>query len=211
MIPAPELAKIAEVVTKHKIWTLTDEIYCELAYDDNKHCSIASFPGMKDYAVVLNGFSKAFAMTGWRIGYVCCAKELMDEVYKLHQYSTICAPIMSQYAALEGLKNGAAEVEKMRLSYQQRRNLTYKAFTEMGLPVIEPEGAFYIFPDIRRTGLSSEEFATRLIEEYKVAVVPGSVFGEGGEGFVRCCYATDTARLKTALERIAEMTKKYAG
>jgi aminotransferase len=209
MIPASELEKIAQVVKAHKLWTLTDEIYCELSYDDNKHCSIASFPGMKDYAVVFNGFSKAFAMTGWRIGYVCCAKDLMDEVYKLHQYSTICAPIMSQYAALEGLKNGAAEVEKMRLSYQQRRNITYKAFTEMGLAVTEPEGAFYIFPDIRRTGLSSEEFAARLINEYKVAVVPGSVFGAGGEGFVRCCYATDVARLKTALERIAEMTRKY--
>jgi len=209
MIPKSELEKIAAVVKKNKIWVLSDEIYCELIYDDNKHHSIAAFPGMKDYSIVFNGFSKAFAMTGWRIGYVCAPSELMDQVYKLHQYATICAPIMSQYAALEGLKNGAAEVEKMRVSYQQRRNLTYKALRGMGLPVTEPDGAFYVFPDIRCTGLSSEEFASRLIEEYKVAVVPGTVFGEGGQGFVRCCYATDVVRLKTALERIAAMIKKY--
>ena len=143
---------------------------------------------MKPYTIVLNGFSKAFAMTGWRIGYVCCPEDLMKQVHKLHQYSTICAPIMSQYGAAEGLRKGFEEVEKMRISYQQRRNLMYKAFIEMGLPCTEPEGAFYIFPDIRSTGLSSEEFFTRLLNEYQVAVVPGSVFGEGGEGFIRCCY-----------------------
>jgi aminotransferase len=205
MIPHDELAKIAELVKRHQIWALSDEIYCELVYDDNKHYSIGAFPGMKDYTVVLNGFSKAFAMTGWRIGYVCCPQDLMAQVYKLHQYSTICAPIMSQYAALEGLKNGEREVEKMRVSYQQRRNVMYKAFVDLQLPVTEAEGAFYLFPDIRKTGLSSEEFATRLIEDYKVAVVPGSVFGAGGEGFVRCCYATDIDKIKIALERIGEM------
>ena len=205
MIPKAELEKIAKVVQKHQIWVLSDEVYCELVYDNNKHVSIGSMPGMKDYTITLNGFSKAFAMTGWRIGFMCCPSDLMDQVYKLHQYSTICAPIMSQYAALEGLKNGWHEVEKMRISYQQRRNLMYKAFTEMGLPVTEPEGAFYIFPDIRSTGLSSEDFATKLIEEYKVAVVPGSVFGAGGEGFIRCCYATDIDKIKIALKKIAEM------
>lgn len=205
MIPAAELEKIAEVVKKHQIWVLSDEVYCELVYDENKHRSIASFPGMKDYSIVLNGFSKAFAMTGWRIGYLCCSEELMDQVYKLHQYSTICAPIMSQYGALEGLRTGWTEVERMRVSYQQRRNLMYKAFVEMGLDVVEPEGAFYIFPDIRSTGLSSEEFATRLIEEYQVAVVPGDVFGAGGKGFIRCCYATDINKIKIALERIFAM------
>ena len=138
MIPAAELEKIAEVVKRHQIWVLSDEVYCELVYDENKHCSIGSFPGMKDYTIVLNGFSKAFAMTGWRIGYLCCSAELMDQVFKLHQYSTICAPIMSQYAALEGLRTGWAEVERMRVSYQQRRNLMYKAFVEMGLEVVEP-------------------------------------------------------------------------
>ncbi len=201
MIPEKELAKIAEVVKRHKIWVLSDEVYCELVYDGRKHVSIASFPGMKDYTVVLNGFSKAFAMTGWRIGYLACPAELMTQVHKLHQYSTICAPIMSQYAALEGLRNGAAEVEKMRVSYQQRRNLMLNAFDEMGIPVTEPEGAFYIFPDIRKTGLSSEDFAAKLIQDYKVAVVPGNVFGAGAEGFVRCCYATEIGKLKEALRR----------
>lgn len=207
MIPAAELEKIAQLVQEHQIWVLSDEVYCELVYDDNKHCSIASFPGMKDYTIVLNGFSKAFAMTGWRIGYLCCSKELMDQVYKLHQYSTICAPIMSQYGALEGLRSGWSEVERMRVSYQQRRNIMYKAFVEMGLDVVEPEGAFYIFPDITSTGLTAEEFATRLIEEYQVAVVPGDVFGAGGAGYIRCCYATDINKIKIALERIATMVK----
>ncbi|HPX25163.1 MAG TPA: aminotransferase class I/II-fold pyridoxal phosphate-dependent enzyme [Treponemataceae bacterium] len=205
MIPAAELEKIADLVKKHEIWVLSDEVYSELVYDDRKHCSIGSFPGMKNYTIVLNGFSKAFAMTGWRIGYLCCPDDLMQQVYKLHQYSTICAPIMSQYAAAEGLRSGKDEVEKMRVSYQQRRNLMYKAFTEMGLPVAEPDGAFYIFPDIRSTGLSSEDFATKLINDYKVAVVPGTVFGAGGEGFIRCCYATDINKLKIALERIGQM------
>lgn len=207
MIPKEELEKIAEVVKKNKLWVLSDEVYCELVYDDHKHVSIGSLPGMKDYTIVLNGFSKAFAMTGWRIGYFACPAELMVQVHKLHQYSTICAPIMSQYAALEGLRNGANEVEKMRVSYQQRRNLMMKAFADMGIPVAEPEGAFYIFPDIRKTGLTSDEFATKFISEYKVAVVPGNAFGSGAEGFVRCCYATEISKLKEALRRFALMLK----
>ena len=209
MIPAAELEKIAEVVKRHQIWVLSDEVYCELVYDENKHCSIGSFPGMKDYTIVLNGFSKAFAMTGWRIGYLCCSAELMDQVYKLHQYSTICAPIMSQYAALEGLRTGWAEVERMRVSYQQRRNLMYKAFVEMGLEVVEPEGAFYIFPNISSTGLTAEEFATRLIEEYQVAVVPGDVFGAGGTGYIRCCYATAVDKINIALDRMADFVASH--
>jgi aminotransferase len=207
MIPADELAKIAEVVKRHEIWVFSDEVYCELAYDGHRHVSIGSFPGMKDYAVIFNGFSKAFAMTGWRIGYLACPADLMAQVHKLHQYSTICAPIMAQYAALEGLKNGADEVEKMRVSYEQRRNLMVKAFNEMGLSVIEPEGAFYVFPDIRKTGLSSGDFATKLINDYKVAVVPGNVFGAGAEGFVRCCYATEIGKMKEALRRIQLMVE----
>ena len=207
MIPADELEKIARVIKKHQIWCLSDEVYCELVYDGHKHVSIGSFPGMKDYTIVLNGFSKAFAMTGWRIGFIACSEELMAQIYKLHQYSTICAPIMSQFGAAEGLRNGWSEVEKMRVSYQQRRNLMYKAFNEMGLPTAEPEGAFYMFPDIRSTGLTSEEFATRLIENYQVAVVPGNVFGKAGEGFIRCCYATSTEKIKIAMERIACMVK----
>ena len=207
MIPAFELEKIAKVIKEHQIWVISDEIYCELVYDGKRHCSIGSFPGMKDYSIILNGFSKAFAMTGWRIGYVCCPKDLMEQVHKLHQYSTICAPIMSQYAALEGLKTGAHEVERMRLSYQQRRNLMSKRLEEIGLPACEPEGAFYFFVDIRKTGLSSEEFALKLINDYKVAVVPGNVFGDGGEGFIRCCYATDIEKIKEALNRIEKMVR----
>ncbi len=209
MIPANELEKIAEVVKKYQLWCLSDEVYCELVYENHKHISIGSFPGMKDYAIILNGFSKAFAMTGWRIGYVSCSADLMEQIFKLHQYMTICAPIMSQYAAAEGLRNGFGEVERMRKSYEQRRNLMYKAFCDMKLPVIEPEGAFYMFPDIRQTGLTSEQFATILIEKYQVAVVPGSVFGEGGEGFVRCCYATDIEKIKIAMSHIKKMLDTY--
>ena len=205
MIPSDELAKIAEVVKAHKLWCISDEIYGELVYDGRKHVSIGSFPGMKDYAVIINGFSKSFAMTGWRIGYLAANAELTKQVCKLHQYSTICAPIMSQYAAIEGLKNGWNEVERMRRSYEQRRNLMYKAFCDMGLPCTEGEGAFYLFPDIRSTGLTSEEFATQLIENYQVAVVPGTCFGKGGEGFIRCCYATDINKIKIAVSRIAEL------
>ncbi|MBS7261477.1 MAG: aminotransferase class I/II-fold pyridoxal phosphate-dependent enzyme [Treponema sp.] len=211
MIPASELEKIAEVVKKHEIWCISDEIYCELAYDGEKHVSIGSFPGMKDYTIILNGFSKSFAMTGWRIGYIAAPSELLAQIVKLHGYNTICAPIFSQYAACEGLKNGWEEVEKMRVSYQQRRNLMVKAFNEMGLPVPEPKGAFYMFPDITSTGLSSEEFATMLFQKYNVAVVPGSVFGAGGEGHIRCCYATSVEKIKIALERIAEFVQELKG
>ncbi|CEM62062.1 aminotransferase class I/II-fold pyridoxal phosphate-dependent enzyme [Treponema phagedenis] len=206
MIPKEELEKIAEVVKKHQIWVISDEVYCELNYD-KEHVSIGSMPSMKEYSIILNGFSKAFAMTGWRIGYVACPAELMSLVHKLHQYATICAPIMSQYAALEGLRNGFDEVERMRTSYRQRRNLMMHELTKIGLPYIKPEGAFYIFVDIRKTGLSSEEFATKLIYDYQVAVVPGNVFGAGAEGFIRCCYATDIQKIKEALRRIALMVE----
>ena len=207
MIPKEELEKIAALVKKHQIWVISDEIYCELVYDGSEHVSIGSFPGMKDYTIILNGFSKSFAMTGWRIGYIAAPNELLSQIVKVHGYNTICAPIFSQYAAAEGLRNGWKEVEKMRVSYQQRRNLMEKAFNEMGLPVPEPKGAFYMFPDISSTGLSSEEFATRLFKEHNVAVVPGSVFGEGGEGHIRVCYATAVDKIKVALERIAQMVK----
>ena len=208
IIPASELEKIAEIVKKHQLWCLSDEIYCELLYDGHKHVSIGKFPGMKDYTIIFNGFSKSFAMTGWRIGYIAAPHDLLVQCCKLHAYSSICPPIFSQYAAAEGLRSGWAEVEKMRLSYQQRRNVMYKAFIDMGLSCIEPEGAFYMFPDITSTGMTSEEFATELIEKYSVAVVPGTCFGEGGEGFVRCCYATDINKIKIAMERIAQLVKE---
>ena len=204
MIPKSELEKIADVCKKYQLWVISDEIYCELAYDGSEHVSIGSFPGMKDYAIILNGFSKSFAMTGWRIGYIAAPSDLLKQVVKLHGYNTICAPIFSQYAAAEGLRNSWDEVEKMRVSYQQRRNLMYKAFCDMGLPVPEPTGAFYMFPDISSTGLTSEEFATQLFQKYNVAVVPGSVFGAGGEGHIRCCYATAIDKIKIALDKIAE-------
>lgn len=204
MIPSEELEKIAKVIVENQIWCISDEIYCELAYEGEKHTSIGSFPGMKDFTIILNGFSKSFAMTGWRIGYIAGPKDLLAQIVKLHGYNTICAPIFSQYGAAEGLRNCFKDVEKMRISYQQRRNLMYKAFCDMGLPVPEPTGAFYMFPDISSTGLSSEEFATQLFQKYNVAVVPGSVFGLGGEGHIRCCYATSIEKIKIALEKIAQ-------
>jgi len=204
MIPKEELEKIAKVVVEKQIWCISDEIYCELAYDGAEHVSIGSFPGMKDYAIILNGFSKSFAMTGWRIGYIAGPSDLLGQIVKLHGYNTICPPIFSQYAAAEGLRNGWKDVEKMRISYQQRRNLMYKAFCDMGLPVPEPTGAFYMFPDITSTGLSSEEFALQLFQKYSIAVVPGSVFGLGGEGHIRCCYATSIDKIKIALDKIKE-------
>ncbi len=209
MVPPAELEKIAALCVKHQIWAIADEIYCELAYDGAKHVSIGSFPGMKDYAIILNGFSKSFAMTGWRIGYIAAPADLMEQIVKLHQYNTICAPIMSQYAAIEGLKNGWSEVERMRISYQQRRNLMYKAFCDMGLPVPEPTGAFYMFPDISSTGLTAEEFATELFQKYNVAVVPGTAFGEAGAGHIRCCYATAIDKIKVALDRIRLLVEEH--
>ena len=191
IIPADELKKIAEVVKKHQIWCLSDEIYCELLYDDRKHVSIGEFPGMKDYAIIFNGFSKSFAMTGWRIGYIAAPHDLLVQCCKLHAYSSICPPIFSQYAAAEGLRHGWDEVEKMRVSYQQRRNI--------------------MFPDIRPTGMTSEEFATEAISKYNVAVVPGTCFGDGGEGFIRCCYATDINKIKIAMERLAVLVKEKTG
>lgn len=208
MIPRDELEKIAKVVVENQIWCISDEIYCELAYDGTEHVSIASFPKMKDYAIILNGFSKSFAMTGWRIGYIAGPSDLLGQIVKLHGYNTICPPIFSQYAAAEGLRNGWKDVEKMRTSYQQRRNLMYKAFCDMGLPVPEPTGAFYMFPDITSTGLSSEEFATQLFQKHNVAVVPGSVFGLGGEGHIRCCYATSIEKIKIALDKIKEFVEE---
>jgi len=208
VIPKSELEKIARIAKENRIWVISDEIYCELVYDGTEHVSIASFDGMKDYAIVLNGFSKSFAMTGWRIGYIAAPRDLLEQIVKLHGYNTICAPIFSQYAAAEGLRSGWKEVEKMRVSYQQRRNLMADAFLKMGLPLPEPKGAFYMFPDISSTGMTSEEFATELFKRHNVAVVPGSVFGAGGEGHIRVCYATATDKIKIALGRIAEFVGK---
>jgi aminotransferase len=206
-----ELQKIADLCIAHDLVVITDEIYCELVYDENyQHVSIASLPGMKERTVLLHGFSKAFAMTGFRLGYSCAPPELTEAMMKIHQYSMLCAPITSQVAALEALENGAPAVERMRKDYGRRRDLIVREFNAMGLPCHLPGGAFYAFPDIRGTGMTSKEFATGLLETQNVAAVPGDAFGASGEGFLRCCYATDIELLKQALEgfrRFLAMTK----
>lgn len=207
VIPKSELQKIAALAKKHDLWVISDEVYSELIYDC-PHTSIGALPEMKKRTIILNGFSKAFAMTGWRIGYICCPADLMQQVIKLHQYYAICAPIMSQYGAVEALQSCQDEVEKMRRSYLQRRNLMVPALQKIGLSVSQPAGAFYVFVDIRSTGLTSEDFALKLLQQEKVAVVPGNVFGAGGEGFVRCCYATEISLLKEALLRMERFLKK---
>ena len=212
--PPEELEKIARLAVEHDLLVVTDEIYSELLYDgesgmdQGQHTSIATFPGMKERTVLLHGFSKAFAMTGFRLGYSCAPQVLTEAMMKIHQYSMLCAPIMSQTAAIEALENGATEMENMRKAYAQRRNLLLKKFSEMGVPCFAPGGAFYAFPDIRKFGLSSKEFAHRLLEEEDVAVVPGDAFGDAGEGCVRCCYATGYEELEIALEKIASFVKR---
>lgn len=192
---------IARVVERHDLIVIADEIYAELTYGP-RHVSFASMPGMKDRTILVSGFSKAFAMTGWRMGYVCGHPELIGAMLKIHQYTVMCAPIMGQIAALEALTNGLEEMERMVESYNQRRRLVVKGFREIGLECHEPQGAFYAFPSIRSTGLDSNTFAERLLMEAQVAVVPGNVFGLGGEGHVRCSYATSVAQLNEAIERI---------
>jgi len=210
--PPGELEKIAALAIEHDLIVITDEIYSELLYgDDNglepgNHTSIVSFPAMKERTVLLHGFSKAYAMTGFRLGYSCAPKILTEAMMKIHQYSMLCAPTMSQTAANEALLNGADDVEKMRRSYAQRRNLLLNRFSAMKVPCFAPGGAFYAFPDIRKFGLSSTDFAHRLLAEENVAVVPGNAFGEAGEGCVRCCYATADEELEIALDRIAAFT-----
>tara|TARA_R110000850_G_scaffold275678_2_gene415358 strand:+ start:8301 stop:9488 length:1188 start_codon:yes stop_codon:yes gene_type:complete len=206
--PLDELEKIAQLAIEHDLIVISDEIYSELLYGEDsgmergEHTSIASLPGMKERTILLHGFSKAFAMTGFRLGYSCAPPVLTEAMMKIHQYSMLCAPIMSQNAGLEALKNGADEVEKMRRAYAVRRNLMLKRFEEMGVPCFAPGGAFYMFPDIRKFGLSSKDFAFRLLEEENVAVVPGTAFGDAGEGSVRACYATAYDQLEIALDRI---------
>ena len=203
-MPPEELEKIAALCIKHDIVVMTDEIYSELLYDSATHLSIAALPGMKERTVLLHGVSKAFAMTGWRIGFVCAPQELIEAMMKIHQYAILCAPIMSQEAAIEALDRGEQSMQKMRREYELRRNLIVRAFNDMGLECFKPCGAFYVFPKITATGLSSREFSLRLLREKKVAVVPGSAFGASGEGHVRCSYATALDQIKIAVERIAE-------
>jgi aminotransferase len=197
-----ELEEIAAICREHDLLVITDEIYSELSYGE-PHTSIASLPGMRERTIFLHGFSKAFAMTGFRVGYACAPAPLIDAMMRIHQYGILCAPIVSQEAALEALLHGRNDMTAMREQYRLRRNFLVHAFREMGLPCFEPRGAFYLFVSIKPTGRTSQDFAFGLLKQEKVAVVPGTAFGEGGEGYVRCSYATALERLKTATERIA--------
>jgi aminotransferase len=201
---------IAKVVEENDLIVISDEIYAELTYG-SKHVSFASLPGMKDRTILVSGFSKAFAMTGWRMGYACGHQEIISAMLKIHQYTVMCAPIMGQVAALEALRNGLEEKDRMVESYNQRRRLVVRGFREIGLECHEPQGALYAFPSIKATGLGSEEFATRLLQEHSVAAVPGDVFGLGGEGHLRCSYATSVSQLTEAIERIGLFVRKLKG
>ena len=205
-----DLEAIAEVIIRHDIYVLSDEIYSELTYSGT-HVSIASIPGMRERTIVMNGFSKAYAMTGWRLGYACGPEEIICEMTKVHQFAIMCAPTNSQYAAVEALRNGDDDVIEMREAYNGRRRFLLHAFEEMGLPCFEPLGAFYAFPCVKEFGMTSDEFATRLLEEQKVAVVPGNAFGECGEGYLRISYAYSLEDLKKALDRMAVFVKKLKG
>lgn len=203
-LPEDEMQAIADLAIKHDLVVMSDEIYSELVYDGKPHKSIAALPGMRERTVLLHGVSKAFAMTGWRIGFACAPSELIEAMMKIHQYSILCASIMGQEAAVEALDRGQRSVELMRREYELRRNFIVRSFNDLGLPCYKPTGAFYVFPNISSTGLTSKEFALRLLREKKVAVVPGTAFGPSGEGHVRCSYATAMDQIKIAMERIAE-------
>ena len=203
-----DLEAIRDIIIKNDLYVLSDEIYGELTYTGNPHVSIASLPGMKERTVVVNGFSKAYAMTGWRLGFACGPEEIISQMVKIHQYAIMCAPTTSQYAAVEALKNGDDDVRMMRESYNERRRFVLHMLSEMGIPCFEPMGAFYVFPCIREFGLSSEEFATRLLEEEKVAIVPGTAFGDSGEGFLRISYAYSIDNLRKALTRLSRFVTR---
>lgn len=209
MLNKEELQKIARIAERHDLLILSDEIYAELVYDET-YTSMAAINGMKERTILISGFSKGFAMTGWRLGFVCAPEEITSAMLKVHQYAMMCAPTMAQYAALEALRNGSDEVEEMRKSYRRRRNYMVSSFNELGLSCHTPGGAFYVFPSIQSTGLTSNQFAERLLIEEKVAVVPGSVFGESGEGFIRCSYATSIEQLQEAIMRIRRFLDKCA-
>ncbi len=202
-----DLLAIAKVCVEKDIFVMSDEIYAELTYK-GKHVSIASLPGMKERTILINGFSKAYAMTGWRLGYACGPKEVISQMTKIHQFCIMCAPTTSQYAAIEAIKNGDDDIAGMREAYNQRRRFLLNAFKEMGLECFEPYGAFYVFPCIKEFGMTSDEFATRFLEEEKVAAVPGTAFGDCGEGFLRISYAYSLDHLKTAMERLARFVEK---
>ena len=202
-----DLEEIAQVIIEKDLLVISDEIYSELSYGE-RHVSIASLPGMKERTILINGFSKSYAMTGWRLGYATGPAEIIKQMLKIHQFAIMCAPTTSQYAAVSALQNGDKDVEQMREAYNQRRRYLVHALREMGMECFEPFGAFYVFPSIKKFGMTSEEFASRLLQEEKVAVVPGTAFGDCGEGFLRISYAYSLEDLKKALERLERFVKK---
>jgi aminotransferase len=205
-----ELERIAAVVLRHNLLVITDEIYSELTFE-GEHVSLASLPGMAERTIFLHGFSKAYAMTGFRIGYACGPADLIEAMMKIHQYSMLCASIISQEAALEAITRGEPDTVEMREQYRARRNFIVKAYNDMGLPCHRPRGSFYAFPCIRSGGLTAKEFAFRLLQEEKVACVPGSAFGPSGEGYLRCCFATALDRIEVAVERTARFVQRLRG
>jgi aminotransferase len=209
VMTAQELQAVAEVVEKYDLLVIADEIYSELTYD-GEHVSFASLPGMRERTVLINGFSKSFAMTGWRIGYAAAPEEIAAAMLKIHQYTIMCAPIMGQMAAIEALKNGEAEIKRMAGQYDQRRHLIVNGLNQIGLSCFEPKGAFYAFPSIKSTGMSSQEFCAKLLREEKVAVVPGDAFGQCGEGYIRCSYAASVEQITEALVRMEKFVARHA-
>jgi len=210
VMKAEELEEIVKIVIEKDLFVISDEIYAELTYGSD-HTTIASFPGMKDRTVLINGFSKSYAMTGWRLGYAAAPRVILEQMLKIHQFAIMCAPTTSQYAAVAALRDGDKDVQAMRESYDQRRRYLIHAFKEMGMECFEPHGAFYTFPSIKRFGMTSDEFATRLLREEKVAVVPGTAFGDCGEGYLRISYAYSLKNLKEALGRMDRFVKKLDG
>lgn len=206
-----DLEPIAEICKERDIYVISDEIYSELTYGDEHHCSISSLPGMKERTIVINGFSKAYAMTGWRLGYALAPRVIAEQMTKIHQFAIMCAPTTSQYAAISAIKNGDRDIERMRESYDQRRRFLLTKFKEIGLPCFEPKGAFYVFPCIKEFGMTSDAFATRLLEEEELAVVPGTAFGDCGEGFLRISYAYSIEQLREAMGRIERFISRLRG
>ncbi|MBE5953750.1 MAG: aminotransferase class I/II-fold pyridoxal phosphate-dependent enzyme [Lachnospiraceae bacterium] len=197
-----DLEPIAKICQEKDIFVISDEIYSELTYGEAQHCTIGSLPGMKERTIIINGFSKAYAMTGWRLGYALAPKIIAEQMTKVHQFAIMCAPTTSQYAAISAIKDGDKDIERMKTSYDQRRHFLMKTFEEMGLPCFEPLGAFYMFPCIKEFGMTSDEFATRLLQEEELAVVPGTAFGDCGEGFLRISYAYSIDELREAMKRL---------
>jgi len=203
-----DLEDIAQVARNYNLLVISDEVYAELTYG-RKHVSISTLEGMKERTILLNGFSKAFAMTGWRLGYAAGPKEIIDAMLKIHQYTMLCAPSLSQFAAVKALREGISFIDEMVNDYDKRRRMIVKGLRELGLPCFEPQGAFYVFPSIKGTGMTSEEFCEKLLFEEKVAVVPGNAFGPSGEGYIRCCYAAAKHDIEEALERIGRFLSKH--